>query len=178
LGRRHHERKVERSFEFETSVPKFLWEMISGGVGSTWTLYASALIGASLMFTSLIFGTEDAMADSDHLVRSLVMMVAISAWAQVARAALSKRAFRRVADTRALVARGRDALGGDRQRAGRLRAHPLEPAARKDPKPLRRLALLDLLAPRKELPGHVIPSGWGAGLLHRHVGNSACGTQI
>lgn len=38
------------------------------------------------MFTRLIFDTEGSMANSDHLVGSLVIVIAISAWAEVARA--------------------------------------------------------------------------------------------
>ena len=38
------------------------------------------------MFTRVIFGTGGAMANSDHLVGSLVIVIAVSAWAEVARA--------------------------------------------------------------------------------------------
>jgi hypothetical protein len=50
-----------------------------------WTLVASAVLGAWLMFTRLVFGTEPPMADSDHLVGALIVTVAIIAMAEVAR---------------------------------------------------------------------------------------------
>jgi uncharacterized membrane protein len=56
-----------------------------GGVSLPWTLVASAAIGIGLMFTRLAFGTEPPMADSDHLVGALVVTVAVSALAEVAR---------------------------------------------------------------------------------------------
>src|SRR3546814_16068970 len=52
---------------------------------SPWTLVASALLGLWLMFSRLAFGTEPPMADSDHLVGALVITVAVSAMAEVAR---------------------------------------------------------------------------------------------
>ena len=48
-------------------------------------LLASCGIGIALMFPRLIFGTEGDMADSDHLVGSLVIVVAVTAFAEVAR---------------------------------------------------------------------------------------------
>lgn len=55
------------------------------GVSVPWTLAASTLLGAGLLFTRLIFGTEAPMADSDHLVGALIITVAISAMAEVGR---------------------------------------------------------------------------------------------
>ena len=55
------------------------------GVTVPWTLLASALLGALLMFTRLLFGTEPPMAHLDHLVGALVMTVAVIAMAEVAR---------------------------------------------------------------------------------------------
>ena len=43
------------------------------------------MIGAFLMLTRLVFGTEGAMANSDHLVGALVITIAIIAMAEVAR---------------------------------------------------------------------------------------------
>ncbi|MCC6208378.1 MAG: NAD-dependent epimerase/dehydratase family protein [Gammaproteobacteria bacterium] len=53
--------------------------------GVTWQLLVCCGIGIALMFTRLIFGTEGAMADSDHLIGSLVIVVAVTAFAEVAR---------------------------------------------------------------------------------------------
>ncbi|PXX95795.1 NAD-dependent epimerase/dehydratase family protein [Halomonas sp. LBP4] len=55
------------------------------GVTVPWTLVASALLGLWLMFSRLVFGTVPPMADSDHLVGALVITVAVSAMAEVAR---------------------------------------------------------------------------------------------
>jgi len=55
------------------------------GVTVPWTLAASTVLGAWLMFTPLVFGTSGAMADSDHIVGGLVITVAIIAMAEVAR---------------------------------------------------------------------------------------------
>src|SRR3546814_3758121 len=51
-----------------------------------WTLAASIAVGAFLMLTRLTFGTEGAMANSDHLMGALTITVAIIATAEVARA--------------------------------------------------------------------------------------------
>lgn len=55
------------------------------GVTLPWTLLASVALGIWMMFTRLLFDTEGVMANSDHLVGSLVVTVAIIAMAEVAR---------------------------------------------------------------------------------------------
>jgi hypothetical protein len=55
------------------------------GVTVPWTLLASCGVGAWLMVSRLVFGTEGAMANSDHLVGALVITVAVCAMAEVAR---------------------------------------------------------------------------------------------
>lgn len=55
------------------------------GVNLPWTLLASMLLGAWLMFSRLVFGTQPPLADSDHLVGALVITVAAIATAEVAR---------------------------------------------------------------------------------------------
>ncbi|WEX11006.1 NAD-dependent epimerase/dehydratase family protein [Chelativorans sp. AA-79] len=55
------------------------------GVTVPWTLVASSVLGAWLMFSRLVFGTEGAMADSDHLVGAMIITVAVIAMAEVAR---------------------------------------------------------------------------------------------
>lgn len=55
------------------------------GITIPWTLLVSALLGLWLMFTRITFGTEGAMADSDHLVGALVITTAVMAMAEVAR---------------------------------------------------------------------------------------------
>ncbi|MBX3619088.1 MAG: vitamin K epoxide reductase family protein, partial [Rhizobacter sp.] len=48
-------------------------------------LIVSAALGAWLMFTRPMLGHEGAMANSDHLTGSMVFVVAVCAWAEVAR---------------------------------------------------------------------------------------------
>lgn len=55
------------------------------GVTWPWTLTASALIGVALMFTRILFDTQQPMADSDHVVGALIITVAVTAMAEVAR---------------------------------------------------------------------------------------------
>lgn len=55
------------------------------GVTVPWTLVASCIIGAWLMFSRLIFGTAGALANSDHLVGAMIITIAVCATAEVAR---------------------------------------------------------------------------------------------
>lgn len=66
--------------------PASLWADTTKGITLPWTLAASVAVGAFLMLTRLVFGTEGAMADSDHVVGALVITVAVIATAEVARA--------------------------------------------------------------------------------------------
>ncbi|KXF78501.1 DNA polymerase III subunit epsilon [Paramesorhizobium deserti] len=55
------------------------------GVTLPWPLLASCVIGAWLMFSRLIFDTEGAIADSDHLTGAMIITVAVCAMAEVGR---------------------------------------------------------------------------------------------
>jgi len=55
------------------------------GVTLSWPLVASAALGLWLMFSRLVLRTEPPMADSDHLLGALVITVAVTAMAEVAR---------------------------------------------------------------------------------------------
>lgn len=77
-------RRMDRS-ELDQPLPRMAADMLQGGVNYPWTLVVSVLIGAWLMSTRLIYGTEGGMANSDHLVGSLVIVVAFTAFAEVAR---------------------------------------------------------------------------------------------
>lgn len=55
------------------------------GVNLPWSLVLATLLGVWLMFTRLFYGTEGAMANSDHLVGSIIVTVSILAMAEVAR---------------------------------------------------------------------------------------------
>jgi len=56
------------------------------GVTLPWPLIASCVIGAWLMFSRLIFGTQGAIANSDHLMGAMIITIAICAMAEVGRA--------------------------------------------------------------------------------------------
>ena len=66
--------------------PSAAWAEAKQGMTLPWTLTASVAVGAFLMLTRLTFGTEGAMANSDHLMGALTITVAIIATAEVARA--------------------------------------------------------------------------------------------
>lgn len=62
------------------------WAQATRGVTYPWTLNLSIAIGIWFMFTRLTFDNSGAMADSDHLVGSLVVVFSLMAWAEVGRA--------------------------------------------------------------------------------------------
>jgi nucleoside-diphosphate-sugar epimerase/uncharacterized membrane protein len=70
---------------FERPWTAVVRDMVGGGVNVPRNLAASALIGAALMLTRLLFGTEAPAAHSDHLVGALVITVSVIAFAEMAR---------------------------------------------------------------------------------------------
>jgi nucleoside-diphosphate-sugar epimerase len=79
--------KDEPPDDFEQSAGDINREMWGGGVNLPWTLAASIAIGIWLMCTRLVFGTEGATANSDHLIGALVVTVSVTALAELGRAA-------------------------------------------------------------------------------------------
>ncbi len=77
--------RVDPSDNFERPARAVLGDMLSGGVNIPWTLGLSIVIGAGLMLTRLLFGTEGGAADSDHIVGALVISFSVMALAEVAR---------------------------------------------------------------------------------------------
>ncbi len=71
--------------EFAAPVRTIVREALTGGINVPWTLAASIAIGVWLMCSRLVFGTEGAQADSDHLLGALVITVSIAAFAEMAR---------------------------------------------------------------------------------------------
>ncbi len=55
------------------------------GVTVPRTLIACCVVGAWLMFSRLIFGTQGAVANRDHLVGALIITISVCATAEVAR---------------------------------------------------------------------------------------------
>jgi len=70
--------------EFESSLSSMTLKALRG-VNLPWGLVLLCLLGIWLMFTRLIFGTEGPMANSDHLMGSLLITVSVLALAEVAR---------------------------------------------------------------------------------------------
>ena len=76
---------ADYSDNFEAPVGKVLREMFATGIGISWNLLLSTLIGIMLMCTRLLFDTAGQAADNDHIVGSLVVTFSIMAWGEVAR---------------------------------------------------------------------------------------------
>ena len=62
-----------------------LRDFVTGGVSFPWTLVASAGLGILLLATPLVMGTEPPLYFSDHMTGCLVIMVAVTAMAEVVR---------------------------------------------------------------------------------------------
>ncbi|TIN10690.1 NAD-dependent epimerase/dehydratase family protein [Mesorhizobium sp.] len=71
--------------DLDRPVFEVLKEFVTGGVNFPWTLVASTLLGALLMTTPLLFGTQPPLYFSDHVVGCLIIMVAVTAMAEVVR---------------------------------------------------------------------------------------------
>lgn len=74
----------DHTSEFEGSLSHMAGKGLRG-VNLPKGLLVISLIGLWLMFTRLIFGTEDAMANSDHLTGSFLITICVLAMAEVAR---------------------------------------------------------------------------------------------
>lgn len=73
--------------DFERPVKAVVRDMLGDGVNVPWTLAVSTMVGIWLMCTRLVFGTDGAQADSDHLLGALIVTVSITAMAEAARPA-------------------------------------------------------------------------------------------
>ncbi|HET8726360.1 MAG TPA: NAD-dependent epimerase/dehydratase family protein [Alphaproteobacteria bacterium] len=62
-----------------------LREFVTGGVNFPWTLVASTALGAWLMCTPLVLGTDAPLYFSDHVAGCLVILVAVTGMAEIAR---------------------------------------------------------------------------------------------
>jgi hypothetical protein len=66
-------------------VGRILKGFIGGGVTYPWTLVLSALVGAYLLCTPLVLGVEPPLYFSDHIAGCTVLVIAVTAWAEVTR---------------------------------------------------------------------------------------------
>lgn len=71
--------------DLERPVLAVLREFVTGGVNFPWTLVASTALGVWLMVTPLFLGTAAPLYFSDHVVGCLVILVAVTAMAEIAR---------------------------------------------------------------------------------------------
>ncbi|MGH8178315.1 MAG: NAD-dependent epimerase/dehydratase family protein [Steroidobacter sp.] len=71
--------------EFARPPGEIVRESLSGGVGAPWNLLASIAVGVWLLFTRVTLGAEADMANSDHVIGSLAITVAVIALAEIAR---------------------------------------------------------------------------------------------
>jgi len=71
--------------DLDRAASKLLKEFIVGGVNFPWTLVTSVLLGTVLMVTPLIFGSAPPLYHSDHIVGCVVILVAVTAMAEVVR---------------------------------------------------------------------------------------------
>ncbi|MEG3191215.1 NAD-dependent epimerase/dehydratase family protein [Lysobacter sp. D1-1-M9] len=76
---------IDETPGFDVPLSTSVKTALTGGANMPWTLVVSALLGASLMFTRLLFDTRPPMADSDHLVGALIVTFAVMAMAEVGR---------------------------------------------------------------------------------------------
>jgi uncharacterized membrane protein len=81
LSERHDE--LQR---LELPLGRMMHEFLSGGVTYPWTLLVSTGIGAVLLATPLIVGTEPPLYFSDHVIGCLAVTIAVSALAEPIRA--------------------------------------------------------------------------------------------
>lgn len=73
--------------EFDEAPSVILKDMVQGGVSINWGLAACMFAGLWLMFTRLTLGTSGALANADHLIGALAITVAVTATAELSRAA-------------------------------------------------------------------------------------------
>lgn len=71
--------------DLDRPAASLLRDFLVGGVNYPWTLAASVALGILLLATPLIFGTEPPLYFSDHIAGCLVIMVGVTAMAEVAR---------------------------------------------------------------------------------------------
>ncbi|MBL0421511.1 NAD-dependent epimerase/dehydratase family protein [Ramlibacter sp. AW1] len=72
--------------EFDRSPGAVLKDITRGGVGLPWNLWLAALIGLFLLFTRPVLGVDGDLANTHHVIGSLVLTVLSVAAAEVARA--------------------------------------------------------------------------------------------
>ncbi|MGH8684299.1 MAG: vitamin K epoxide reductase family protein, partial [Nitrosospira sp.] len=64
---------TDKSVSFDAPPMTVLREIMQSGVIFMWTMWVSVAIGIALMLTRVIFDTEGAAADSDHVIGALVV---------------------------------------------------------------------------------------------------------
>ena len=80
------ETRHEKENNFEQTPFTIIKNMFTGGVTLPWNLALCIPIGIWLMFTRLTLGSDNGMANADHIIGSLVLTVTITALAELGRA--------------------------------------------------------------------------------------------
>ncbi len=71
--------------DLDRPAASLLRDFLIGGVNYPWTLGASVALGILLLATLLVFGTQPPLYFSDHVLGCLIIMIAVTAMAEVAR---------------------------------------------------------------------------------------------
>ncbi len=71
--------------DLDRPLPELARDFLFGGVNFPWTLVASTGIGIVLMLTPLLLGSQAPLYFSDHIVGCLVILVSVTAMAEVVR---------------------------------------------------------------------------------------------
>ncbi len=79
------EKKKPIGDNFSQSPLTIFRDMVKGGVSVPYSLIICSAIGIWLMFTRVTLGTNDAMANADHLIGALVLTFTVTAYAEVMR---------------------------------------------------------------------------------------------
>lgn len=66
-------------------ISRIIKDFFRGGVTYPWTLVGCTLIGVYLLCTRLLFGVEPPLYFSDHTAGCVAIVIAVTAWAEVAR---------------------------------------------------------------------------------------------
>jgi hypothetical protein len=66
-------------------ISRIIKDFFRGGVTYPWTLVGCTLIGAYLLCTRLLLGVEPPLYFSDHTAGCVAIVIAVTAWAEVAR---------------------------------------------------------------------------------------------
>ena len=77
--------RISEDDNFAQSPPRIVKEMLTGGISFSRGLVGCVALGVWLMFTPITLGATGAMADANHLIGSILIVISVTALAEVAR---------------------------------------------------------------------------------------------